>query len=250
MEQQQQLQHGKRVETWKIEAPGENKVSPRMLLLPKLVNDEETPSYSGIQAHQQKQEHQEELPKRKAKLELIRVNSLSIQMDISEILDYLYLGAKTISEDAQSLKDMGITYVINCTVNEPNHFEGNGVVYMRIAVEDRVDDLACLKPFFDSSGDFIEIAKNTSSKVLVHCTMGMSRSSTIVIAYLMKHKDMNLATALQFTKERRAMVSPNSGFMKQLIEFEEAIFGKVTIDLELYKKGRFEPVRRFLTEHE
>ncbi len=70
--------------------------------------------------------------------------------------------------------------------------------------------------------------------------MGMSRSCTIVLAYLMKHEGMTLAKALIHTKERRPVVSPNPGFMKQLIDYEKQIYnGKGTINLEKYTSDRF-----------
>jgi protein-tyrosine phosphatase len=39
----------------------------------------------------------------------------------------------------------------------------------------------------------------------------MSRSATLVIGYLMSYRSMTLIDALQFTKARRPLVSPNSG---------------------------------------
>ncbi|KAG0416073.1 hypothetical protein HPB47_006749, partial [Ixodes persulcatus] len=54
------------------------------------------------------------------------------------------------------------------------------------------------------------------SKVLVHCKMGISRSASVVIAYVMKAYDLDLDQALEFVKRRRSCIKPNSGFLKQL----------------------------------
>jgi len=68
--------------------------------------------------------------------------------------------------------------------------------------------------------------------VLVHCTMGMSRSATLVLAYLVRHTNMSLAQALLHTKERRPVASPNPGFMQQLVAMEIALRGRPSIDVD------------------
>lgn len=64
-----------------------------------------------------------------------------------------------------------------------------------------------------------------SGRVLVHCVMGLSRSSTCVIAFLMLKKDLSAAVSLKTVRENRE-VRPNAGFMRQLAEY----------DLELCRK--------------
>lgn len=46
--------------------------------------------------------------------------------------------------------------------------------------------------------------------------MGISRSASVVIAYVMKAYDLDLDQALEFVKRRRSCIKPNSGFLKQL----------------------------------
>eukprot|EP01104_Vermistella_antarctica_P002121 TRINITY_DN1227_c0_g3_i1.p1 TRINITY_DN1227_c0_g3~~TRINITY_DN1227_c0_g3_i1.p1 ORF type:complete len:374 (+),score=96.60 TRINITY_DN1227_c0_g3_i1:645-1766(+) len=56
--------------------------------------------------------------------------------------------------------------------------------------------------------------------VLVHCDAGVSRSASMVILYLMFHRDMSLLQAYLLVKERRTRICPNIGFCQQLMEFE------------------------------
>lgn len=66
------------------------------------------------------------------------------------------------------------------------------------------------------------------SVVLVHCEMGISRSATVVIAYLMSALKMTLFEGYQYVLERRPVIRPNSSFMKQLKEYEKKLFGGVS----------------------
>lgn len=46
--------------------------------------------------------------------------------------------------------------------------------------------------------------------------MGISRSASVVIAYVMKAKNWNLQKALTFVKNKRNCIKPNENFLKQL----------------------------------
>ncbi|XP_026529962.1 dual specificity protein phosphatase 13-like [Notechis scutatus] len=58
-----------------------------------------------------------------------------------------------------------------------------------------------------------------AGKVLVHCAMGISRSATLVLAFLMIYENKNLVEALKMVREHRG-VCPNTGFLSQLRELD------------------------------
>jgi hypothetical protein len=54
----------------------------------------------------------------------------------------------------------------------------------------------------------------------VACAAGISRSATLVLAYLMKREGLSLPVACTLVRSVRPIVQPNHGFMWQLVEFE------------------------------
>ena len=74
--------------------------------------------------------------------------------------------------------------------------------------------------------------------------MGISRSSTIVIGYLMKYEKMSLRDAYTFVLKKRTCIHPNEGFLKQLFAYEENLglqgFKEMTIKEEEENKGKEE----------
>jgi atypical dual specificity phosphatase len=70
-------------------------------------------------------------------------------------------------------------------------------------------NLAC---HFQEAIKYINSVLISGGTVLVHCFAGVSRSATIVIAYLMQELGMTMTDAMNFTRRRRPIVCPNFGF--------------------------------------
>ena len=68
-----------------------------------------------------------------------------------------------------------------------------------------------------------ERTKKHDGVVLVHCQAGVSRSATIVIAYIMEYSSLSMQKAYDYVKSKRTIVAPNLGFMGQLLELEKQI---------------------------
>jgi protein-tyrosine phosphatase len=59
--------------------------------------------------------------------------------------------------------------------------------------------------------------------VLVHCHAGVSRSATLVIAYLMQEKRLTFDEAFSYASKFRPVIFPNQGFQKQLKEWQRLL---------------------------
>ena len=77
-----------------------------------------------------------------------------------------------------------------------------------------------MKSILDETTDDIRSELQKGTNVFVHCFAGVSRSSSIVIAYIMYKYKLTLEEAFQYVKSKRPIVQPNPGFMQQLKRLE------------------------------
>ncbi|KAG1843710.1 protein-tyrosine phosphatase-like protein [Suillus tomentosus] len=131
------------------------------------------------------------------------------------IADNVYIGnlAAALSTDVR--KRLGITHILSvCT-----EYSSTDHNHLTIPVQDsEYEDLLIHLP---RGCSFIQNALDQGGKVLVHCAMGVSRSPTVVCAYLMSTQRLSAHAAIQYVRKRRPKIHPNYGFMKQLIAFGE-----------------------------
>lgn len=59
--------------------------------------------------------------------------------------------------------------------------------------------------------------------MVVHCQMGISRSATIIIAYLMQRFKWSFKESRNYLRDCRPVIYPNDGFVRQLRIWEEKI---------------------------
>ncbi|XP_053324957.1 protein phosphatase Slingshot homolog 1 [Spea bombifrons] len=140
------------------------------------------------------------------------------QMDkASLIFDYLYLGSEWNASNIEELRSAGIGYILNVTREIDNFFPGL-FAYHNIRVYD--EETTDLLSHWNEAYHFINKAKKNHSKCLVHCKMGVSRSASTVIAYAMKEYGWSMEKAYSYVKQKRSVARPNSGFLRQLSEYE------------------------------
>jgi atypical dual specificity phosphatase len=107
------------------------------------------------------------------------------------------------------------------------------VTYHRLSLNDSIS--SSISKVTDAAFEIIDEAiasKNSTGKILVHCSAGISRSPTVVAAYLMKRKGMSLKAALGQIIRVRAQISPNTGFLQQLKEMEMELYGSCSLEVD------------------
>ncbi|ROL43115.1 Dual specificity protein phosphatase 16 [Anabarilius grahami] len=139
----------------------------------------------------------------------------------TRILPHLYLGCQRDVLNQEIMQQNDIAYVLNAsnTCPKPDFIPESH--FLRVPVNDSFCEK--ILPWLDRSVEFIEKAKASNARVLVHCLAGISRSATIAIAYIMKRMDMSLDEAYRFVKEKRPTISPNFNFLGQLLDFEKKL---------------------------
>jgi len=96
---------------------------------------------------------------------------------------------------------------------------------LRVSVRDLPSEN--ISHYFEDVNNFIETAlSDESSKVLVHCSAGISRSPTLVLAYMIKKEHITVNEALTKMRKYRSIVDPNLGFIFQLRNWEKSCLSK------------------------
>ncbi|XP_052060722.1 dual specificity protein phosphatase 3-like isoform X1 [Mytilus californianus] len=150
----------------------------------------------------------------------------------NEVYPGIFIGDKEIASNIEKLQKENITHVLNCAqgtkFNQINtssgYFKNARIQYYGI----KANDISTFKmaPEFDKAAEFLDNAlKDQGNKVYVHCHQGISRSATIVLAFLMLKRGMTLIEALKTVRDHRA-VHPNDGFVKQLCILNRELYEK------------------------
>ncbi|XP_069681450.1 dual specificity protein phosphatase 3 [Periplaneta americana] len=153
---------------------------------------------------------------------------ISAGVDCDEVYPQIYIGDARSAEDKAYLKKIGITHVLNTAegnrfgmVNTNKvYYRDTNIKYLGIQLIDL--PMTNISVHFQETADFIEDAVKSGGKVLVHCLMGMSRSSTCVLSYLMLKQGLTATEALKRVRIHRD-IRPNDGFLEQLARLDNKL---------------------------
>ena len=139
---------------------------------------------------------------------------------LSEIIpNFLYISSYNATKNKALLEKNKITHIINCAADFcENVFESeNKYTYCSFYLKDHVlENIECI---FYECIKFIENVKEKGGRVLVHCIQGISRSVTLVMAYLIYKNKITYDKAFNIVQSKREISSPNFGFSIQLQNF-------------------------------
>ncbi|CAE8590196.1 unnamed protein product [Polarella glacialis] len=149
--------------------------------------------------------------------------------DASEIQQgFLYLSGQMAAGSLPVLKELGVSHVLNCCDRVPCKFK-KSLSYKVISVFDTKG--SDIRAHFAEALEFIDAAKAAGGAVLVHCMVGASRSTSIVLAWLVSRCKIPLQAAFRDVRIRRSVARPNRAFCEQLMEFEREVLGSTSATL-------------------
>ena len=137
--------------------------------------------------------------------------------DMNQITEKLYLGNMYAAFNKKKLEFLKINKVLTVMGNFGNHYPKNTIIHKIIDIEDSIN--SNIIQYFKECLYFID----GNNKVLVHCAAGISRSATIVIAYIMWKQKKTYVEARKFVASKRKVIAPNIGFVEQLRLFDDLL---------------------------
>ena len=146
----------------------------------------------------------------------------------SVITEYLYLGNLRSSRNIEELKSIGITHVINTIekysdsttsksqeVSKSSYEYQNTFEYFRFTSDD--DDGYPIMDHFEAVFEFIEKARKSNGKCLIHCIQGRNRSGVLATAYVMVQHKIDPISAVEHVVTKRNHVLSNGSFLVDLL---------------------------------
>ncbi|KAH9994146.1 protein-tyrosine phosphatase-like protein [Russula compacta] len=163
--------------------------------------------------------------------------------NIDTILDgQLYIGNLAAAKSIELRRQFGITHVVSVCQDYPLQ----GPNHLVISVQDsEYDDILIHLP---DACRFIQNTLDGGGRVLVHCFMGISRSATVIAAYLMSTRHIPVHKAIAIIKRARPQVQPNYGFIKELHAFQACHYSPSPTDAtyRAWKRRHRQDVTSFL----
>jgi protein-tyrosine phosphatase len=137
----------------------------------------------------------------------------ALNTPMHQITDYIYIGNRTALENPGLLKSEKIKKIVQLLDFriEPDSFFDFLFIPLSDSEQENLDIA------LHRSLRFIHSAVLSKQRVLVHCNAGVSRSGSIVTAYLMGAYQLDFPRALSLVQEKRACVDPNPGFTRYLM---------------------------------
>ncbi|CAN8254526.1 unnamed protein product [Cochlearia groenlandica] len=162
--------------------------------------------------------------------------------ECSKVADHVYVGGDAVAKDKNILVKNGITHILNCVgFICPEYFKSD-FCYRSLWLHDSPseDITSILYDVFD----YFEDVREQSGRIFVHCCQGVSRSTSLVIAYLMWREGQSFDDAFQYVKSARGIADPNMGFACQLLQCQKRVHAfplSPTSLLRMYKMSPHSP---------
>jgi len=154
---------------------------------------------------------------------------INTDFNISKINDNLYIGDFPSACNKEELLKLGITHIVTAVVGVGEMFPDD-FKYQLVDICDTKTTF--VYPYLDECVRFIDNAIENGGKAFVHCMCGISRSATIIAAYLIYKYKYTVDEAIEKIKQCRDCVKPNDGFRHQLTIYANQIKSQTSGQIE------------------
>jgi len=153
----------------------------------------------------------------------IRTPAGSFPPQATEIVSRLYIADLYTATNPTLLRQLNATHIVSVMPGEIDLPAWDPARHIQLSVEDM--PFFEIVPYLQTAVYWISraLASSPDARVVVHCFQGISRSSTIVAAYLIASRAMSVKQAIAYLKARRPIADPNFGFVSQLQEFADSL---------------------------
>lgn len=151
---------------------------------------------------------------------------------IFRVMEGLYMGSEYGASDIGLLRGLGINRVINISSGSrtvPNHGEkvvGWDAQYRHYPLEDRIGySVDAVITAFDEAVELLHGWLQEGCRVFVHCSAGLSRSASMVMAFMICKHNKSLHQAVKsFTAARGRQPACTPTYWTALMRLERRIF--------------------------
>lgn len=153
----------------------------------------------------------------------IRSSSGTYGPQATEIISRVFLADLYSATNPAILRQLKITHVLSVMPGEVDLPPWDPSRHLQLSVLDMPFEE--ILPHLKTAVRWIIKALESSpdTRVIVHCFQGISRSSTVVAAYLIAAHGFSVSRALDHIQFRRPFAMPNFGFISQLKEFADSV---------------------------
>ena len=148
---------------------------------------------------------------------LLSEKELGMSYNIDKITNNIYLGNIKGLSEKEYLKTEKIKSILSLTKETPKVDDELNINQKILPIDDLYSEN--IIKYFKECIEFID----NNGKIFIHCECGVSRSATIVIAYLMWKTHSTFEAVYSFVKKTRPEIDPNNGFRRQLKKFQQLL---------------------------
>lgn len=145
------------------------------------------------------------------------VEDTRLDLQVGVVRPFLLLASQDAAHDADALRRHKVSHVLNVAYGVANLFPDQ-LTYKTLQILDLPE--TDITSYLGECGAFIDQAREQGGVVLVHCNAGVSRSSSVVIGYLMQKEGLPFEEAFSQVKAARPSIRPNPGFHRQLQSYK------------------------------